>query len=62
MSYYSNIPHDPIILLSYINTQLRDYHADLEELCSALMVDKQHIIDKLKQINYEYNPEQNQFL
>lgn len=30
-----NIPNDPIMLMSYLNTQLRDNYASLEELCRS---------------------------
>ena len=30
------IPKDPMILMSYVNTQLRDFYSSLDELCSAL--------------------------
>ena len=29
------IPKDPMILLSYVNTQLRDYYDSLEALCTC---------------------------
>lgn len=35
----ATIPNDPIILLSYINTQLRDRYPSLDELCASLSVD-----------------------
>lgn len=35
-----NIPNDPVMLLSYINTQLRDFYPTLNELCSALNLRK----------------------
>ena len=34
------LPGDPMMLLSYINTQLRDNDADLTELCNNLDVDE----------------------
>ena len=33
-----NIPNDPIMLMSYLNTQLRDNYASLEELCKSMCV------------------------
>ena len=27
------IPNDPVMLLSYVNTQLRDYYSSLDALC-----------------------------
>lgn len=55
------LPHDPVILLSYINTKLRDFYPNLDALCDDLDVDKNEIIEKLEKINYVYNEEKNQF-
>ncbi|QHQ59533.1 DUF4250 domain-containing protein [Anaerocolumna sedimenticola] len=55
------IPQDPIILLSYINTQLRDYYNNLTELCLNLNIEESQIVEKLKSIQYEYDPTLNQF-
>ena len=35
----NGIPKDPVILLSYVNTQLRDNYPSLDEMCRALDVD-----------------------
>ena len=56
------IPTDPAILLSYINTQLRDNYPSLEELAKSLSVDKEEIKTKLSAIGYEYNSELNKFV
>lgn len=56
------LPKDPIILLSYLNTQLRDNYSGLEELCQALDVDQQELEAKMREITYVYDPEQNQFI
>lgn len=55
------IPKDPFILLSYINTQLRDHYNTLEELCEQLELNEEEIREKLFTIHYEYIPEINQF-
>lgn len=55
------LPEDPAILLSYINTQLRDFYENYEELCKSLDVDGEAITEKLKSIGYEYQEEINQF-
>ena len=34
------LPRDPVILLSYVNTQLRDAYPSLKELCHALCVEE----------------------
>lgn len=58
----SNLPNDPIILLSYINTQLRDNFSSLDELCQSLGVEKADIEAKLNTIDYSYNPALNKFV
>lgn len=56
------IPKDPVMLLSYINTKLRDYYRDLDTLCAELGIDKQELVEKLKMIDYEYQEGTNQFV
>ena len=56
-----NLPKDPVILLSYINTQLRDNYASLSEFCSANDCTPEEIIRSLKAIAYHYNSAKNQF-
>jgi biotin operon repressor len=58
----SNLPNDPMILLSYINTQLRDNFSSLDELCQSLGVEKADIEAKLNTIDYSYNPALNKFV
>ncbi|MGO5051434.1 DUF4250 domain-containing protein [Lachnospiraceae bacterium LCP25S3_G4] len=57
-----NLPKDPIILLSVMNTKLRDYYKDLDELCKELQLDKQIIQEELEKIDYEYDRATNQFV
>lgn len=57
-----SVPRDPMILLSYINTQLRDNYSDLDELCRSLDLDKIDLIIRLREIQYEYDPLLNRFL
>ena len=57
----STMPKDPVMLLSYVNTQLRDHYESLEEFAKATMVDAKEIQEKLASINYEYRPKRNQF-
>ncbi len=56
------IPKDPIILLSFINTHLRDNFSSLEELCDSFMINKEELIQKLHSIDYHYNHNTNQFI
>ena len=55
------IPNDPVMLLSYITTQLRDNYKDLEDLCGRLDVSQSEIEEKLGNIGYRYNRDLNQF-
>ena len=56
------LPQDPIILLSYVNTKLRDDYPSLDELCGALDVDRDELVRRLEGVNYSYSPERNQFI
>lgn len=56
------IPTDPAILLSYVNTQLRDNYPSLDELAKSLFADENEIKSKLSSIGYEYNAELNKFV
>ncbi len=56
------IPKDPVMLLSYVNTQLRDFYPSLCEMCDSLGLEKEYLIDTLKQIDYSYDEQRNQFL
>lgn len=56
-----NIPNDPVILLSYLNTQLRDSYPSLEEFCKANACDMDAITAKLAAIGYTYDAAQNRF-
>ena len=57
-----NLPKDPVMLLSYINTQLRDYYPSLTEFCRSFHISEEEIRKKLAGIQYEYNEEKNQFI
>ncbi len=57
-----NIPKDPYILLSYINTMLRDKYTSLEDLCSSLNVEQAQIEQALKNIDYVYDRKLNRFI
>lgn len=56
------IPKDPMILLSYINTQLRDFYPSLAELCKSLEVSEDEIKGNLQDVDYVYNEKLNQFV
>lgn len=57
-----NLPKDPILLLSVVNTKLRDYYNNLDALCEDMNIEKANIIHKLDSIGYEYDEVKNQFI
>ena len=56
------IPKDPVMLLSYVNTQLRDNFGSLKEMCKAFNVEENYIKKQLEMIDYRYCEEKNKFL
>ena len=57
----TKLPSDPVILLSYINTKLRDDYSSLSDLCEDLDVEEDSITSLLSEIGYLYDPETNRF-
>ena len=57
-----NLPQDPFILFSYINTKLRDNYASLDILCEDLDVDKEELVNKLATIGMSYDATRNKFV
>lgn len=56
------LPSEPVLLLSYINTMLRDNFDSLDELCKAGNVSKEEIITRLEAIEYYYDEKLNKFM
>lgn len=56
------LPQDPVMLASFLNTRLRDQYKDLDTLCEDLNLDKEELVKKLADAEYEYVPARNQFL
>ncbi len=55
------LPQDPYILLSYVNTKLRDEYPSLSALCGGLDVSEGSLAEKLAGAGYAYDPAANQF-
>ena len=55
------LPKDPFILLSVINTKLRDNYKNLDVLCEDVDEDKMEIIHILDNAGCTYDAEQNCF-
>lgn len=53
---------DPYMLLSLLNTKLRDEEPTLESLCKAHSIDINEIMSIMKKIGYIYNEKTNQFI
>lgn len=56
------IPKDPVMLLSYVNTQLRDFYSSLSSMCEDKGLNPEEIKTKLADIDYEYDRARNQFV
>ena len=48
------IPKDPVMLLSYVNTQLRDFYRSLDAFCEDRGLNRKELEDKLDMIDYLY--------
>ena len=49
------IPKEPVMLLSYVNTQLRDFYRSLDAFCEDRGLNR-------KELDYAYDPAVNQFV
>ena len=56
------MPNDPVMLLSYVNTQLRDNFPSLRDFCGANGVREEDVKEKLTGIDYRYDAAANQFV
>ena len=56
------LPNQPMILLSFVNTKLRDEFDSLDAFCEDFHIPKDEIEEKLASIDYEYDEELNKFV
>lgn len=56
-----NIPSDPVILMSWLNTKLRDNYSSLDTLCEDLDLNRNELVKRLSEAGFDYLPEVNQF-
>ena len=56
------LPKDPMMLLSVVNTKLRDFYPSLDALCEEMEVDRQEIETTLQKIQYRYKEDLNRFV
>ena len=57
-----NLPKDPMLLLSVVNTKLRDQYTSLDALCEDMQADREKMETKLQNIDYTYDENTNQFV
>ena len=56
------LPSDPDMLASFLNMKLRDHYASLDALCDDLELNKEEIVSKRKDADYDHARARNQFL
>ena len=57
-----NIPADPMLLVSYLNTKLRDFYVTLDSLCEDMELDKETLLETCNSIDFQYDETLNKFL
>ncbi len=55
------LPKDPMILLSVVNTHLRDDCPSLDALCERLDIEREELEARLEAVGFAYDAEQNRF-
>ncbi len=55
------LPKDPFMLMSVLNTKLRDRYDSLEALCDDLELNRDELTIRLQEAGFDYDPERNQF-
>jgi hypothetical protein len=56
------LPKDNYILLSFINTKLRDEYSSLQEFCDENECSLKDICGAMDEIGYKYDPDKNAFV
>lgn len=55
-------PSDPVILLSWVNTELRDKYPSLSDLCEEEGLDESALREKFASVGYTYDEKLNKFI
>ena len=50
------------MLRSYVNVKLRDFYKSLDDMCQDMELDKEELVEKLKNADFSYDPVHNQFI
>ena len=56
------LPKNPMILISVVNTKLRDFYSNLDDLCDDLDESRDEIERILNDAGYIYDSTENQFI
>ena len=56
------LPKDPAMLLSVVNTKLRDFYDSLDARCDDLDAERESVEKTLAGIGYTYDAAKNQFV
>jgi hypothetical protein len=54
-------PQDPFMLLSFVNTKLRDEYSSLDDLCRSFDIERSALEEKLAEAGFVYMEHINQF-
>ncbi len=55
------LPGDPAMLLGFLNMKLRDYYADLDELCDDMHLDKEELLSRMNEAGWDYSEKNKKF-
>lgn len=57
----SSLPQEPAMLMSYVNTKLRDDYPSLDAFCDDMRIDKDELLALLAKGGFEYSESNNKF-
>lgn len=57
-----NLPADDYILLSLVNTGLRDLYSSIGELCEEEEIEESELLSRLSSVGYKYDAVKNAFV
>ena len=57
----TNIPQDPMMLMSFINMKLSDLYPSLDALCEDLEISREELEEKLGKAGFEYSEDNKRF-
>ena len=62
MATFYQLARDPVMLLSFVNTQLRDKYHSFDDFIKATQADREAVTSTLSSIDYVYDSDLNQFV